>query len=117
MAVKLNNRAFHHAKELVSNGRVVKDERDNWSEHRPSADQENSYLEKHGWDEYAKWYLGVDDEMGEETKGRYKFPYGDFEKVHRCGVISAESRAAQQDYDDIDKAVAHLHGMIDGSEH
>jgi len=55
--------------------------------------------------------------MGEETKGRYKFPYGDFEKVPRCGVISAESRAAQQDYDDIDKAIAHLHGMIDGSAH
>jgi hypothetical protein len=32
-------------------------------------------------------------------------------------VISAESRAAQQGYDDIDKAVAHLHGMIDGSAH
>jgi hypothetical protein len=117
MAVKLNNRAFDHAKELVSKGRVVKDERDDWSEHRPSADQENSYLEKHGWDEYAKWYLGVDDEMGEETKGRYKFPYGDFETVHRCGVISAESRAAQQGYDDIDRSVAHLHRMIDGSAH
>jgi hypothetical protein len=53
--------------------------------------------------------------MGEETKGRYKFRY--FEKVPRCHVISAESRAAQQDYDDIDKAIAHLHGMIDGSAH
>jgi hypothetical protein len=114
MAVTLNNRAFDHAKELVSKGRVVKDERDDWSEHAPSADQENIYLDKHGWDEYSQWYLGVDDEMGEETKGRYKFPYGDFNKVHRCGVISAESRAAQQDYDDIDKAVTELHSMIDG---
>jgi hypothetical protein len=53
--------------------------------------------------------------MGEDTKGHYKFPYGDFEKVHRCGVISAESRAAQQDYEDIDNAFAHLHGLIDGA--
>lgn len=45
--------------------------------------------------EYGQWYLGIDTEMGEETKGHYKFPYGDFRKVHRCGVISAESRAAQ----------------------
>jgi hypothetical protein len=52
--------------------------------------------------------------MGEETKGRYKFPYGDFRRVHRCGVISAESRAAQQSYDDITKAVAELHKLLDG---
>jgi hypothetical protein len=25
----------------------------------------------------------------------YEFPYGDFQKVHRCGILSAESRAAQ----------------------
>ena len=24
-----------------------------------------------------------------------EFPYGDFENVHRCGVLSAESRAIQ----------------------
>jgi hypothetical protein len=115
MAVTLNNRAFTHAKELISKGDFVKDERDDWSEHKPSADQENKYLEKHGWQDYGRWYLGVDDEMGEDTKGHYKFPYGDFKKVHRCGVISAESRAAQQDYEDIDNAFAHLHGLIDGA--
>jgi hypothetical protein len=37
----------------------------------------------------------MDDEKSEDTKARYKFPYGDFEKVHRCGVLSAESRAGQ----------------------
>ena len=104
MAVTLNNRAFTHAKELISKGEFVKDERDDWSEHQPSAEQENKYLEKHGWQDYGRWYLGVDDEMGEDTK-----------KVHRCGVISAESRAAQQDYEDIDNAFAHLHGLIDGA--
>jgi hypothetical protein len=34
--------------------------------------------------------------------------------VHRCGVISAESRAAQQDYDDIKQAVVKLHELLDG---
>jgi len=113
MAVTLNNRAFEHAKRLVRDGKVVVDDRDDWSEHRPSAEEENEYLEKFGWDDYGRWYLGVDDEMAKDTKGHYKFPYGDFTKVHRCGVLAAESRAAQQDYDDIEKAVAHLHGMID----
>lgn len=29
------------------------------------------------------WHLGVDDEASEHTKARYKFPYGDFARVHR----------------------------------
>jgi hypothetical protein len=114
MTVKLNKRAFDHAKSLIDKGQTVKDERDDWSEHAPTADQENEYLEKHGWDDYGQWYLGVDDDLGDETKGHYKFPYGDFRRVHRCGVISAESRAAQQNYDDIKQAVVKLHELLDG---
>jgi hypothetical protein len=43
----------------------------------------------------------------------YKFPYGDFERVHRCGVLSAESRAGQYDHEGVQQAAAHLHGMLD----
>ena len=32
---------------------------------------------KHGWREYGLWYLGIDTELDDETKGHYKFPYGD----------------------------------------
>jgi hypothetical protein len=113
MAVKLNKKAFAHAKELIGDGKVVLDERDAWSEHQPSAEQENEFLRQHGFKEYAKWYLGIDEDEHEETKGRYKFPYGDFEDVHRCGVLAAESRAAQNKYKDIESATAHLHGMIE----
>ena len=116
MAVKLNKQAFEHAKNLIEQGKFVFDERDMWSEHQPSAQEENEYLKEHGFGEYRKWFLGIDTEEEEETKGRYKFPYGDFEKVHRCGVLSAESRAGQYKYDDIEHAAAHLHGMIDGAE-
>ncbi|GAA1659903.1 hypothetical protein GCM10009744_61750 [Kribbella alba] len=114
MTVKLNKRAFEHAKSLIEKGQTVMDERDDWSEHEPTAAQENEYLKEHGWDEYGQWYLGLDDEMGDETKGHYKFPYGDFRRVHRCGVISAEVRAAQQDYEDIKNAAAELHKLLDG---
>jgi hypothetical protein len=51
------------------------------------------------------------------TKARYKFPFGDFEKVHRCGVLSAESRAGQYKHHEIELAAAHLHGMIDEMKH
>jgi hypothetical protein len=113
MAVKLNKKAFEHAKGLIGERKVVLDERDAWSEHQPSAQQENDFIQLHGFREYGKWYLGIDDEEGEETKGRYKFPYGDFEKVHRCAVLAAESRAGQYKYLDIENAAAHLHGMIE----
>jgi hypothetical protein len=51
--------------------------------------------------------------LAEETKSRYKFSYGDFENVHRCGVIAAEVRSGQRKYTDIEVAAAHLHGMLD----
>jgi hypothetical protein len=113
MAVRLNRAAFSHAKELINEGKVVLDERDAWSEHQPSAEEENEFIRLHGFGEYGKWHLGIDDEEHEETKGRYKFPYGDFKAVHRCGVLSAENRAAQNKYRDIETAAAHLHGMIE----
>ncbi|MCW2947013.1 MAG: hypothetical protein JWR24_3730 [Actinoallomurus sp.] len=113
MAVKLNTQAFEFAKRLINEKRVVLDSMDDWSEHQPSAQQENEFIEKHGFGEYQKWHLGVDDEHNENTKSRYKFPYGDFDKVHRCGVIAAEVRSGQQKYQDIENAAVHLRGMLD----
>lgn len=114
MAVQLNRRAFTYARTCVKEGRVVRDERDAWSEHQPSTSEENAFIEAHGFKEYAQWHLGVDDEQPEDVKRRYKFPYGDFKKVHRCGVLTAESRAGQYKYLDIEEAAAKLHGLIDG---
>jgi hypothetical protein len=115
LATKLNTRAFDYGKELVLKGRVVFDERDAWSEHQPSAQEENEFIRAHGFHEYAKWHLGIDDEFPEDTKRRYKFPYGDFQNIHRCAVLTAESRAGQYKYFDIENATAHLHGMIDAA--
>ena len=113
MTVKLNKPAFEQAKKLIEQGKCVRDEKDQWSEHQPSTDEENAYMQAHGIKEYGKWYLGVDTDEDEENKGRYKFPYSDFHHVHRCGVLSAESRAGQYKYADIEQAAAHLHGMLE----
>ncbi|SRR6266550_8840907 len=115
MAVKLNERAYEQAQQLIRQGKAVRDERDDWSEHQPSAAQQNAFIEEHGFAEYQKWFLGVDDAERENTKGRYKFPYGDFQDVHRCAVLAAESRAGQYDHVDIELAAAHLHGMLDSA--
>src|SRR4051812_48814943 len=113
MAVKLNPAGYKNAKSLVKAGKATHDERDDWSEHAPSADEQNSYLDKHGFAEYSKWFLGIDESKSEDTKGRYNFPFGDFSKVHRCGVISLESRAAQNDHGDTEKAAKDLLKRID----
>jgi hypothetical protein len=116
MAVKLNRTAFEHAKDLIIKRQYVYDERDSWSEHQPSTKKENDFIRDHGFEEYGKWHLGVNNEMGERTKGRYEFPYGDFRKVHRCAVLAAESRAGQYKHPDIETAAAHLHGMIEAGK-
>ena len=113
MAVTLNRSAFEHAKELINEGRFVFDERNAWSEHQPSAQQENEFIQRHGFAEYGKWHLGINNEKPEGTKGHYEFPYGDFKDFHRCGLLSAESRAGQYKHYDIENAAAHLHGMLD----
>lgn len=113
MSVKLNEKAFRHATSLIAKGTVVRDERDDWSEHAPTPDEENAFLTKEKWSEYSTWHLGVDDEHPDDTKGHYTFPIGDFRKVHRCAVISAESRAGQYDYDDIRDALSTLLEKID----
>jgi hypothetical protein len=113
MTVKLHNPGFDHAKKLIGDGKVVLDERDAWSEHQPSAAEENAFVAEHGYAEYGRWHLAVDDEHPADTKGHYKFPYGDFSDVHRCAILAAESRAGQRKYTDVELAAAHLHGMLE----
>jgi hypothetical protein len=115
VAVIVNSRAYEHAQRLIKDGKFVADGRDAWSEHQPSTRQENEFIEQHGFDGYENWFLGIDDDEREGTKARYKYPYGDFEQVHRCGVLSAESRAAQNKEFDVEAAAAHLHGLLDGA--
>ena len=113
MATKLNNKALAHARKLVKDGKVERDSRDDWSEHAPSAEQENKFIDKNGFAEFAAWHLGLDPDASDGTKGRVTFPFGDFKKVHRCAVVSLESRAAQHGHDDIAAAAKKLLDEID----
>jgi hypothetical protein len=75
MAVKMNDRGSDPAKSFIGAEQYVLDGKGAWSEHQPSAIEENKYIEENGWGAYSRWYLGIDDQAGEETKARYKFPY------------------------------------------
>jgi len=66
----------------------------------------------HGFEEYAKWHLGIDERHAENSKARYKFPCGDFKNVHRCAVLAVQSRAGQYRHYDIEKAAIELREMI-----
>ena len=113
MSIELNEPALRHARALVRAGDVVRDERDDWSEAVPTAQEENDFIEREGWTAFSHWHLGIDRDADPETKQAYSFPYGDFTKVHRSGVISAESRAGQYDHDDIEAALRKLLDLID----
>ncbi len=102
MPVQLNPAARDHARDLIDADQYVKDS--DWSEAQPSAEDENDFLDRHGWDEYAQWHLAVDTDENEQTKGRYKFPVGDFRRVHRSGLVAAKQRAAEWDYADVEDA-------------
>jgi len=113
VTVKLNNSAFEHAKRLIEEGKFINDERDAWSDHHPSTRTENEFIETNGFCEYSKWFLAVNYEYRQETRRHYEFPYGDFENVHRCGILAAQSRAGQDQYVDIENAVTDLLTAID----
>src|SRR5262245_23546536 len=112
MEIKLNQRAFEHAKRLIDEGRVVIDQEDNWSGHQPSTAEENEYLRANGFGEYSKWYLAIDQSESPKTKQAYRLPYGDFQRVHLCALLAAESRAAHYKHQDIQEAAAQLHDML-----
>jgi hypothetical protein len=106
--VRLNVSAFDYAKHLIASGYVVNDTKGRWRADQPATKEENNFIRLHGFDEYAKWYLGIDEKHGEHAKSRYKFPYGDFKNVHRCGVLAVKSRARQYQYSEIEAAADKL---------
>ena len=110
--LKLNEDAFTFAVRLVKQGNFIADGKGAWSEHRPSTELENEFIRQHGFGEYAKWHLGIDERYAKNTKRRYKFPYGDFKNVHRCGVLAAQTRANEYGYAEIENAAVQLRKII-----
>ena len=90
---ELNERAVTRARELIDARQYVLDS--DWGEAQPNAEAENTYLDRHSWDEYAAWHLGLTQGATDETKARYAFVFGDFRRVHRSGLIACVYRASE----------------------
>jgi hypothetical protein len=108
---QVNNAAVGKARKLIDAGKY--DDQTEWSDAAPSADQENDEIERHGYDGYGEWHLAIDPDASPETKGRYKFPYGDFRSVNRAALIHAKQRATQNDHDQIAGAADDLLSHLD----
>jgi hypothetical protein len=109
----VNRRAVARAQQLIRSRQYVLDSE--WGDVQPGADVQNAYLDKHSWDEYAAWHLGLTDGATEHTKGRYAFAYGDFRRLHRMGLIACQYRAAEWGHKDIELAAHDLLQYLDGS--
>jgi hypothetical protein len=109
----VNDRALAHARELIDKRLYVVES--DWGSVQPRANDENSYLSSHSWDEYAEWHLGLTDGARDQTKARYAFVYGDFRRVHRMGVISCHYRAAEWRHKEIELAAHELLQYLDAA--
>ncbi len=109
----LHEEAFEYAKKLIREGHVIADEYGEWHAMQPNPAQEDEFIRKHGYHEYGLWFLGVDHNYPEDTKERYKFPYGNFQDILRSGCIAAEARAGQYKYFRIEEAAHALKEMLD----
>ena len=107
----VNPAAVAHARELIDARRYVLDS--DWGEVQPDAEAQNAYLERHSWEEYAGWHLGLTEGANDETKARHAFVYGDFRRVHRTGLIACVYRASEWRHKDVELAAHDLLQHLD----
>lgn len=111
---RVNDAAIRKARSLIDAGDV--DTTTEWSDAAPSTDQANEVIDQRGYDGYGEWHLGIDTSASEDTKGRFGFPYGDFDKVNRAALIHAKQRASQNDHDAIVQAADDLLQRLDDEQ-
>jgi hypothetical protein len=107
----VNEGAVARAERLIRTRQYVLDS--DWGEAQPSTDDENRYLERHSWNEYAEWHLGLTVGATDETKARYAFVFGDFRRIHRSGIIACHFRAAEWRHKEIELAAHELLQALD----
>lgn len=108
---RVNDAAVAKARQMIDANQYDIDTE--WSDAAPSADDGNAKIDRDGWDGYGEWHLAIDTDASAETKDRYGFPYGDFRRVSRSGLIHAKQRASQNDHDEIERVAGELLDHLD----
>ena len=109
----VNPDAVAHVRSLIDKKQYVLDS--DWGDVQPSADAQNAYLERHSWEEYAAWHLGLTEGANDETKARYAFVCGDLRRVHRSGLIACVYRAAEWRHKAVELAAHDLLQHLDAT--
>ena len=107
----VNDAAVARARELIAKKQYVLDS--DWGDAQPSTDDDNAYLERHSWADYAAWHLGLTEGANDETKARYAFGYGDLRRVHRSGLIACVYRASEWRHKKVELAAHDLLQLLD----
>ena len=107
----LNPAAVARAQHMIDARQYVLDS--DWGDVQPHADAQNTFLEKHSWEQYAEWHLGLTDGANDETKARYAFIYGDLRRLHRSGLIACVYRASEWRHKDVELAAHDLLQELD----
>jgi hypothetical protein len=107
----VNPAAVAHARQLIRGRQYVLDS--DWGAAQPKAAEENDYLARHDWADYAGWHLGLTDGATEDTKARYAFVFGDFRRLHRTGLIACVYRASEWRHKEIELAAHDLLQELD----
>ena len=107
----VNTEAVTHAEQLIRSRHYVLDS--DWGDVQPDAEAQNAYLEKHTWEQYAAWHLGLTEGANDETKARYAFVQGDFSRVHRTALIACVYRASEWRHKDVELAAHDLLQLLD----
>jgi hypothetical protein len=107
----VNPAAVAHARRLIDARQYVLDSE--WGDVQPRAEAENAYLERHSWDDYGAWHLGLTEGANDGTKARYAFVYGDLRRVHRSGLIACVYRASEWRHKAVELAAHDLLQRLD----
>jgi hypothetical protein len=107
----VNPDAVAHCRALIEKKQYVLDS-DRGSV-QPGADAQNAFLERHSWEEYAAWHLGLTEGATDGTKARYAFVYGDLRRVHRTALIACVYRASEWRHKEIELAAHDLLQLLD----
>jgi hypothetical protein len=109
----VNKDAVAKCRELIEARQYVLDS--DWGEVQPNAEAQNAFLQRHSWDEYAAWHLGLTVGATDETKARYAFVYGDLRRVHRTGLIACVYRASEWRHKEVELAAHDLLQLLDAT--
>ena len=108
---EVNKDAVAHARRLIDGRQYVLDS--DWGDVQPDAEAENAYLEKHPFEDYALWHLGLTEGANDGTKARHAFVYGDLRRVHRSGLIACIYRASEWRHKKVELAAHDLLQRLD----